>query len=254
MSLAGWNLPWPELMLPPYCACELGDWRLKNVPQIEQFGYFQDWQGRADMFVLFNGETSWMSSARDEIDSQAPHVAAAHGHALLLGAGMGIALFNMLASPRVERLTLVERDPLVLELLEKSSRFSLWPGYDKLHIEIMDALDYRPVGPVDSLYADIWATPGEPQTIREMQDIQEQVQARVVSWWGQEIHYLEWLKPQGLPSRESYQAWARELDLPLIEQDSPAYIASVRQAARSYCYRSFLQDSARNPALILDRT
>jgi hypothetical protein len=35
-----------------------------------------------------------MSNAR-MMDSQAPHVAAALGHTVLMGAGIGIALFNL---------------------------------------------------------------------------------------------------------------------------------------------------------------
>lgn len=251
MSLAGWNLPWPELKIPAYHACSLGDWCLKKVPQIHQYGYFQDWQGQADIFALFKGEVSWMSSARDEIDSQAPHVAAARGHVLVLGAGMGIALFNLLASSRVAHLTLVERDPQVLELLEFSCRLSRWRGIKKLRIEIVDALDYRPAEPVDSLYADIWATPGEPQIVSEMQAIQQRVRATSLGWWGQEIQYLEWLKPHGIPSLAGYQAWAQELDLPLIEQDNSAYIAAVSQVARSYCYRTYRQNPTRSAALVL---
>lgn len=249
MSLADWDLPWPALKVPPYRACSLGDWRMWQAEQIEQFGYFQDWRGRGSMFVLSRGDISWMSSARDEIDSQAPHVAAAYGHTVIMGAGMGIALYNLLDSPRVDRVTLVERDPSVLELLEAAAGLSRWPGVEKLRVELVDALAYSPHQAVDSLYADIWAMPGEPQTIREMQSIQQHVRAAQVGWWGQEIHYLQWLAAGAEPSLASYQAWAQELGLPLIEQNNPAYSAAVARVAGSYCYRSFLQDPVRNLAL-----
>jgi hypothetical protein len=74
-------------------------WSLKKEKMVAQFGYFQDWEGRGDIDVLNYGERTWMSSARDEVDSQTPHVAAAFGHTVLMGAGMGIALFNLLSKP-----------------------------------------------------------------------------------------------------------------------------------------------------------
>jgi hypothetical protein len=237
MRFADWSLPWPVLRLPEYRPVTLGHWSLKKVPQIMQFGYFQEWQGLEEMEALFFDEVTWMSTARDEIDSQAPHVATAFGHVVVMGAGMGVVIYNLLSMPQVERVTLVERDPQVLELLRQSTGFEQWPGAEKLHIEIADALEYRPTQPVDHLYVDIWATAGEAQVIAEMQRIQSQVQARQLGWWGQELHFLDWLNGSE-PGLSAYRSWVAELGLPLIERDNPAYIEAVKQVTRSYLYRS----------------
>lgn len=238
------NVPWPGLCVPMYRPAALGNWSLRKVKHVAQFGYFQDWQGQGDIDALFYAEQTWMSNARDEVDSQAPHVAAAFGHTVLMGAGMGIALFNLLSKPDVRRLTLIERDPLVIELLRQSTDFERWRGVEKLHIEIADALTYRPELPVDHLYADIWATPGEPQSIPDMQRIQANVRASQVGWWGQELLFLDWLKGE-IPTPENYSAWADELGLPLIERDNPAYPLAVEQVSRSHCYRMFQNDPSR---------
>ena len=238
------NFPWPGLRVPIYRPAALGHWSLKKVKQVAQFGYFQDWQGQGDIDALYYHEQTWMSNARDEVDSQSPHVATARGHTLLMGAGMGIALYNLLPMTEVTRVTLVERDPLVIDLLQQSANFEQWPGIGKLHIEIADALAYLPDLPVDHLYADIWATPGEARAIPDMQRVQANVRARRVGWWGQELLYLDWLKGE-VPTLENYQAWANELDLPLIEQDNPVYPVAVEQVSKSYCYRMFQNDLAR---------
>jgi hypothetical protein len=238
------NFPWPGLRVPIYRPATLGYWSLKKVKQVAQFGYFQDWQGQGDIDALYYAEQTWMSNARDEVDSQTPHVAAAFGHTVLMGAGMGIALFNLLSKPDVTRVTLIERDPLVIELLRQSTDFETWPGIGKLHIEFTDALAYPPNLPVDHLYADIWATPGEPQSIPDMQRIQANVRARQVGWWGQELLFLDWLAGE-TPTVENYSDWADELGLPLIEQDNPAYPVAVEQVSKSYCYRMFQNDPAR---------
>ncbi|RPJ26495.1 MAG: hypothetical protein EHM33_11405 [Chloroflexi bacterium] len=243
---SAWDLPWPVLQIPEYREMTLGGWRLKKFELIPQRGYFQDWHGEGEMFALLEGEKAWMSTAWDEVDSQAPHVAAGGGHVVLMGAGMGVALFNLLAKPEVQQVTLVEREPLVLDILEQSTGMSSWRGIEKLHVALVDALEFSPEGPVDHLYVDIWPTIGEGQNVEEMQAIQRRVRASSVGWWGQEIHYLEWLKRQGNePSLSSYQTWADELGLPLIERANPAYIAGIVQVSKSYIYKSFLADPQR---------
>ena len=95
-----WHLPWPELKIPTYYPTILEPWSLQKYERLPQMGYFQDWQGEGDVYVLLQNGESWMSTARDEIDSQAPHVAAARGHVVVMGVGMGVALYNIRECPR----------------------------------------------------------------------------------------------------------------------------------------------------------
>lgn len=243
--VAAQTFPWPGLCIPTYRPASLGEWSLRKEKMIAQFGYFQDWEGRGDIDALTFGGRTWMSNARDEVDSQAPHVAAAQGHVVVMGAGMGIALYNLLAKRDVSLVTLVERDPAVMEVLQLSAGYESWLGIEKLHVEILDALEYRPEAQVDHVYADIWAEPGELRSIPDMQRIQTNTRARQTGWWGQELLFLDWLEGE-VPTLENYRRWADELGLPLIEQDNPAYPAAVAQVSRSYCYRMFQNDPARS--------
>jgi len=104
---SAWNLPWPVLQIPEYREMTRESWTLKRLGTTPQFGYFQDWQGAGERVVLTEGERVWMSTDWSEVDSQAPHVAAGRGHIVVMGAGMGIALFNLLLKPEVRRVTLV---------------------------------------------------------------------------------------------------------------------------------------------------
>jgi ribosomal protein S18 acetylase RimI-like enzyme len=243
-SEAARGFPWPGLCVPVYRPASLGRWALKKVKRVAQFGYFQNWQGQGDINALYFDEQTWMSDARDEVDSQTPHVAAAFGHVVVMGAGMGIALYNLLTRPEVTRVTLVERDRQVIDLLRQSVELDRWGGVEKLRVEIADALDYIPDAPVEHLYADIWAAPGEPRSIPDMQQMQAHVRAAQVGWWGQELLFLDWLAGR-TPKLENYRAWAKELGLPLIEQNNPAYPNAVQQVSKSYCYRMFQNDPAR---------
>lgn len=237
-------LPWPELKIPEYHPFTLGEWSLRKCENLPQLGYFQERQGAGTVYALLKNGQSWMSTAWDEIESQAPQVAAAGGHTVIMGAGMGVVLYNILAKSEVERVTLVERDPLVIELLRQITNLDDWAGVEKLDIQVVDAFDYQPSRPVDFLYADIWADPGDPQALAHTQHFQKRVRAEKVSWWTQEIDFLFWLEKNGygsLPTLEQYRTWAREIELPLIEQDSQAYMACIGQVARSYCYRMVRQ-------------
>jgi hypothetical protein len=245
MTRSEWKLPWPELKIPSYRPTALGAWSLQKCERLLQMGYFQDWQGQGDVYALLHNGESWMSTAWDEVDSQAPHVSAAKGRVVIMGAGMGVALYNILAKSEVTRVTVVEHDPLVINLLRRATDVDSWTGIEKLGVEIVDAFGYRPGHPVDHLYVDIWAKPGDPQALAHTQQIQKQVNAETVSWWTQEIEFLFWLERQGCglsPTLDQYRAWAKEIDLPLIEQDSSTYLACISQVTRSYCYRMVSSD------------
>jgi hypothetical protein len=252
MTAGGWELPWPDLKIPAYRPTDLGPWSLRRYERFPQMGYFRDWQsGQGEVYVLFRNDESWMSTALDEVDSNLPHVAAAYGRVAVMGAGMGMVLYNMLARPQVTHLTVVERDPLVVDLLQKITDMDRWVGIEKLKFVISDAFDFRPAGSLDYLYVDIWARPGDPQALRHTQQIQSQVGARTVSWWTQEIELLRWMERKGYgrtPSLEQYRQWVREIDLPLIEQENPAYLDCVARVAGSYFYRTGLQGTSQTGA------
>ena len=244
MTDSCWQLPWSELEIPAYRLAQSGLWSLKKFENIFQQGYFQDWQGSGPIYALLQNGQSWMSTARDELDSQAPHVAAAQGKVVVMGAGMGVILYNILVKPEVTHVTLVERDAQVVKVLKQITNFNEWIGIEKLTITIVDAFDFQPAAPVDFLYVDIWANPGARGALTDMQKIQQKVQAKTVGWWTQEAFFLAWLEQKGygeFPTLEQYKEWAEETKLPLIEQNSPEYIACIPQVARSYCYKVIRQ-------------
>ncbi len=241
-----WQLPWPELKSPAYKPVNIAGWSLRRYERLPQLGYFQRRQGVGEVYILTLNGKPWMSNCWDELESQAPQVAMAAGHVVIMGAGMGVALYNLLLKPEVTRVTLVERDPAVVEMLRLVAGLESWPGLDKFNLVVGDALEYQPDGPVDYLYVDIWATMDDPQVLSDMQRIQSRVQARRVCWWGQEVHFLYWLSQQRLPLPATlvyYPRWAGRLQLPLIGQDDPVYLQQVMQVAWSYTYHNFLRDS-----------
>src|SRR3972149_8829435 len=83
-----WNLPWPRVQVPVYRELNAGPWSLRKAQRLPGIGYFQDLQGIFEQDVLLKGNATWMTSSPMEIESQAPHVAAARGHVVGMGAGL----------------------------------------------------------------------------------------------------------------------------------------------------------------------
>lgn len=227
---AAYKLPWPEPEIPEYRAGGVGEWALAPTPGLRYTaGYFLPCLNQPPGWVITHGgEGVWMSLTRMEIESHMPHLAAARGRVVVMGLGMGFALYNIARKPEIERVTIVERDPDMLELLNRTTDWQDWPGIEKVEFVIGDALLYEPQGEVDFLYADIWPHLGDERALADTQAMQARVRARSVGFWGQEWDYLDWMRNNKvagrfLPHIGTYRRFAKFAGLPLIEQDNPRY-------------------------------
>ena len=134
---------------------------------------------------------TWMSITPHEVESQQFGYQYAFGHTVVMGLGMGWIAANCALNPRVGRVTVVERDPEVIRLIEDAGAFDTLPEHARRKLAIVagDALEWRPEAqdPVDFLYADIWLQIAERQSLAEVRRMQENVRARQVYYWGQEL-------------------------------------------------------------------
>ncbi len=236
-------MPWQSLRVPNFRETSAGRWSIRWMAPLPQWRYFDDELKTAGQYTLLKENESWMSTAPVEVEGQAYQVAAARGHVVVMGAGMGIALFNVLPKPSVTRVTLVERAPDVIALLRQAADLDNWAGIEKLKIEIGDAFEFNPRARVDYLYVDIWAKPAERNALADVQAIQRQVCASAVSWWTQEFFFLNWLEqkyPGAASTLELYREWAREIELPVIGQNDRAYIERIARLAQGAFYRDVL--------------
>ena len=241
-----WDLPWSRLQIPAFKEMNLGAWSIQWGEPVTQWRYFHDELIHAGQYTLLKDNESWMSTAPVEIEGQAQHVAAAHGHVVVMGAGLGVALYNILNKPAVTHVTLVERDPSVIQLVRAVAGLDHWGGIEKLEIEILDAFDFRPRTGVDHLYVDIWAKAADARALADTQQIQRAARAATVGWWTQEFFFLDWLERKfsdARPTLERYQSWAREIELPLIGQDDGAYMECIARLARGAFYRDVLRQA-----------
>lgn len=219
-------LPWPEPWLPQYRAGKYGAWSCKPTPKLTRTttGYFRFHRTQQPGWMIRRKGTIWMSLAAMECESHMPHIAAARGHVVVAGLGMGFVTFNIMRKPEVTKVTVLERDREVIKLMDQISDWRSWP---KIELVEGDALAYQPNEPVDFLYADIWSHLGDEQAPELTQAIQANVQAARVGWWGQELDFFGWCQKKNLAplqiSDRNYRAFVRDSAMPVIGAEWPGY-------------------------------
>lgn len=182
-----------DLWLPQYRGGQWGDWSMRVTLTAGARGY---WGQAYPIFgiPILSGPTqgaiaTWMSIVPMEVESQEIGIAAAHGHTVVLGLGMGWCAANVALKPAVERVTVVERDANVIALIADLGVLGQLPAdaREKIRIVQGDAFDWRPDAPVDSLQADIWAKVVEPMKWDEVHRLQARIDAGSLYFWGQEM-------------------------------------------------------------------
>lgn len=226
--------------VPAYRGGDAGDWRIAMCPFHLEHGYVTGLWAVSSMPLLMRrtsdaeGWEVWMSLTPHEIESQELACVHAHGHTVVMGLGMGWVAVNIALNPAVQLVTIIERDPQVIALFDKSGALQ---GLSeevraKLRIIQADALEWIPDRPVDLLYIDIWRDLDEPQVMDQMQRIQQQVKAGMIYFWGQEIKLFK-LLGEGLdafrdrPSQVLREYIAASTGLPLLVPDAGNYAEMI---------------------------
>jgi hypothetical protein len=232
-----------DLWLPRLEAGRCGGWSLEVMPAHSARGY---WGGlyalRGAAFLTGPFEehgAAWMSLVPMEIESQEIGIASACGHTVVLGLGMGWCAANVALKPEVERVTVVERDPEIVALVEALGVFEQLPQAARAKIEVVagDALRWRPGERVDSVQADIWAKFVEPQKWDDVRRMQDNIEAESLYFWGQELELWRLAcRARGrVPDdfgAEELEALVRGTGLPLAGEVGADYAARIAEAAK----------------------
>lgn len=233
--------------MPEYAAGQQGRWKTIKGGFLLDRGYHSGVWGVSGLPALLrdshgDGQVwdTWMSLSPHEIESQELAIRYAHGHSAVMGLGMGWVAANIALNPAVSKVTVIERDSEVIDLFARVQNFAGLPAEAraKLNLVEADALYWQPGEPVDFLYADIWRTLEEPQTLDDVRRMQANVGADEVYFWGQElfIHALAHGAESPTPWGESVVHCVREqIDLPLLmpaDYDYPAQIAHIAAQRR----------------------
>lgn len=223
-----------DLFQPTYPNARFGDWEFKNIVTGGDRGYWGELHGMRSIPILtgpsVEGSSSWMSMAAVELQSQEIGVRAAYGNVVVLGLGMGWAAVNMAVRDEVDRVTVVDINSDVINLIRNCGIFDQIPveAREKLEIIEGDALTWRPDHKVDTLLADIWLKLVEPEKFDQARRMQDNVQADQVYVWGQEPEILRLCRLRRgrdvIPDRELIETVVKnDIRLPLMLPDWPDF-------------------------------
>lgn len=192
-----------DSFIPQYQSGEIGSWRIDSGGQlVHDWGYFSG-QCLLEMLPSLarrktsdntgdeGGWDTWMSLTPHEIESQELGYKHASGNMVIMGLGMGWIAANAALNSLVTNVTVIERDPDIISLFTESGAFESIPTLARQKISIVeaDALKWRPEPDqtIDFLYADIWLHLAEQGVFRQVKQMQDNVRAKQIYFWGQEL-------------------------------------------------------------------
>ena len=121
-----------------------------------QLGWFS---GKFPFPAIREDQRVWMTVTPNEINTIQPAVRQSHGKVLTYGLGLGYYAFHALLKKDVSSVTVVEKNPQVIEVFNQLIR-PFFPRQEDLHIIEADAFDYAaqtaPAEGYDVVFTDLW--------------------------------------------------------------------------------------------------
>ena len=228
----------PDLFIPRYSPRVCGAWTLDVIGMGFMPGYWSGTSFVADVAALHRQGATWMSITPLELESQGIGVRLAHGHVLICGLGLGWAAAACAMRDAVRAVTVIEFDPEVIELHRELNLFAqLSPGEQaKLRIVQGDALTWQPDGErIDFLMPDIWLPLIDDVRLDHVRQMQANVGAGAIHFWGQELIIARAAIAAGRTiDAAGIAATVAEWGLPLVGPELPDYAAWTLAAARQH--------------------
>ena len=235
----------PDPLRGFYTQIQSGSWLLRRIPAIVCRGYWTGLQLVEGLVVLLQDDRTWMSLTPMEIESQQIGVDYARGHVVILGMGMGWSAAMSALSPEVDRVTIVEIDDYVLSMHRELDLFARLPDSagEKVEIVQADALEWKPDNHVDLLMPDIWLDLVSWDRPGEVREMQANIGADRVYFWGQELELARNAIAAGRDIDDAgLAATAEDFGLPLVGLDSTDYAARTKVAAREWMLGRWLDE------------
>jgi isopentenyl phosphate kinase len=226
-----------NLFIPRYKAGQWGDWQIKKAGFCLDHGYFTGTWLLKDLPVLSKKSNddstmpeTWMSPSAYEIESQEIGCRNSFGHTVIGGLGLGWNAVNAALRSETTKVTVLEIDEKVISLINELNVFGqIEPEYkNKINICHTDALKWQPAEKVDFLFVDIWAKHAEATTLGHVRQMQQNINAKSIYFWGQEITiYTEAKKlypdMEHITSEMVKQTIEKSIKLPLLVPENIDY-------------------------------
>jgi len=230
-----------DLFIPEYHEAHFENWKIEKMVLGHDYGYYSGVHMVENMPILCrkNPDTkeweSWMAISPHEIESQQIGCKYAFGNTVIMGLGMGWVTINAAFNPEVSKVTVIELDKNVIELIRETKIFNSLPQniLDKINIVNDNALLWKSKEKVDFLYADIWLNLNEPQVLEEVFQMQKNLNAEKIYYWGQEfalynLYYKKYSESENISLNKLQDIVENKIKLPLLLPDDINYSELMR--------------------------
>lgn len=225
--------------LPEYKEGINGNWKISYSNIGFDRGYFTGTWMYQNLPVLSRrkgsdtGWETWMSLSPYELESQELCCRYAYGKVVIMGLGMGWVAINAALNSDVKSVTVIERDPEVIELFRTTINFAAIPNraMEKITVVLADALTWQPSEQIDFLYADIWLHIDEKETVEQAEIMQQNINAQTIYFWGQEFPIYR-AAQANLLNQENIQQAVKQIGLPLLIPNNYAELLNNLVAQR----------------------
>ncbi len=173
---------------------------LREIPQI---GYFSE---EFTFPAVLEGGIEWMTVTPNEAETMKAPIAESHGKVLTLGLGLGYFAFHASQKTNVESVTVVEKDPAVIELF-RTHILPQFPHKEKIILQQADAFDFLETALVpdafDTVFADLWHDPSDGLDLY--------LRLKTYESRAPKARYSYWIEPS-LLSVLRHMVWSRVTD------------------------------------------
>lgn len=174
---------------PPYVEFSDKGWELTKVKVPAAVGYFSWGPVTNDepLWVLKRDGRVWMSDSPKELESMKYAIHRAKGTVVIGGLGMGWVAWKCALKDSVDRVIVIERDRDLIEVFPTMINNNDIP-FTIHEADIFDVtLNDLGVNQIDFMFIDIWPSFGMESIPHETKTIWENIPAKEVNYWGQEI-------------------------------------------------------------------
>ena len=227
----------PGFFIPDYRPMRSGAWDIRQTENVLCQGYWSPPALVPRLTALVRDGDVWMSISPMETESQSIGIQQACGHVVIFGLGMGWAAAATALSKAVTAVTVVEFDPEVIALHRELDVFGQLPQdvQGKVRIVQGDAYTWTPNEQVDLLMPDIWLPLVSDGRVDEVRQMQDNVGAEAIYFWGQEMEIARHAVAAGRAIDDAgIAATIADFGLPLLGADTPDYALRTKTAAERW--------------------
>lgn len=226
----------------PYEAFILDDVSVNERGYFEETYFVGFFKERFSFINLAQDDITWMSITPNEIETMKKPISNVKGKVITFGLGLGYFAFMAAIKPDVASVTIIEKDPKVINLF-KTEILPQFPNKDKINIIEQDAFDYLDESMAaenyDFAFVDIWRSvdDGFPLYLK-FKALEQRIRGCTFLYWLDDAMIVMLRRYVISLMRETLEGWQAK-DYANPENDIDLIFKNLYQLLKETTLRSF---------------